>query len=63
MNEAYLRLVDCNRLAWKSLVDFARSRGNQKRGGDLHKTALDEALLVPAVRIRTWVWLYDRSRD
>jgi RNA polymerase sigma factor (TIGR02999 family) len=28
------------------LVDAARSRGNRKRGGDLHRTTLDEALMV-----------------
>jgi RNA polymerase sigma factor (TIGR02999 family) len=61
VNEAYLRVVDCNAVEWRNraqffavaaqlmrriLVDFARSRGNQKRGGGLHKTSLDEALLV-----------------
>jgi RNA polymerase sigma factor (TIGR02999 family) len=61
VNEAYLRLVDCNRLNWRNrshffavaaqlmrriLVDFARSRGNQKHGGGIHRTSLDEALLV-----------------
>jgi RNA polymerase sigma factor (TIGR02999 family) len=61
VNEAYLRLVDCNRIEWHNraqffavaaqlmrriLVDFARARGNQKRGGELHRTCLDEALVV-----------------
>src|SRR5262245_4774875 len=57
VNEAYLRLVDCNRIDWHNraqffavaaqlmrriLVDFARARGNQKRGGERHRTSLDE---------------------
>src|ERR1700716_3750691 len=61
VNEAYLRLVDCDSLPWRNraqffgvaaqlmrriLVDLARSRGNQKRGGGAHKTSLDEALIV-----------------
>src|SRR6266478_2952609 len=61
VNEAYVRLVDCSRLQWQNraqffavcaqlmrriLVDFARSRGYQKRGGALHQTSLDEALVV-----------------
>lgn len=61
VNEAYLRLVDSSRVRWHSrthffalaaqlmrriLVDFARSRGNQKRGGELHQTTLDESLLI-----------------
>ncbi len=61
VNEAYLRLVDSGRVRWHNrahffalaaqlmrriLVDAARARGNQKRGGDLHKTALDEALVI-----------------
>lgn len=61
VNEAYLRLVDSSRVRWQNrahffalaaqlmrriLVDAARSRGNQKRGGDMHRTTLDEALMV-----------------
>jgi RNA polymerase sigma factor (TIGR02999 family) len=61
VNEAYLRLVDSGRVRWQNrahffalaaqlmrriLVDAARSRGNRKRGGDLHRTTLDEALMV-----------------
>ena len=58
VNEAYLRLVDVRRVNWKNrthflamsarlmrrvLVDFARSRHYQKRGGGIMKVALDEA--------------------
>jgi RNA polymerase sigma factor (TIGR02999 family) len=62
VNEAYMRLADCSRLQWQNraqffavaaqamrriLVDFARSRRNQKHGGDLHQTSFDEALVLP----------------
>jgi RNA polymerase sigma factor (TIGR02999 family) len=58
VNEAYLRLVDVRRVSWKNrthflamsarlmrrvLVDFARSRHYQKRGGGAVKVSLDEA--------------------
>jgi RNA polymerase sigma-70 factor (ECF subfamily) len=61
VNEAYLRLVDANQVQWQNrahffaisalimrriLVDFARSRGYQKRGGNLHKVSFDEAIAV-----------------
>jgi len=61
VNEAYLRLVDLKRIDWqdrahffaiaasfmrRDLVDFARSRGYQKRRGDALKVSLDEALFV-----------------
>jgi RNA polymerase sigma factor (TIGR02999 family) len=58
VNEAYLRLVDVDRIQVESrahffalaarmmrrlLVDSARARGNDKRGGGLRKVPLDEA--------------------
>lgn len=61
VNEAYLRLVDCGHITWQNrahffgvaaklmrriLVDSARARRNQKRGGELHQTSFDDALLV-----------------
>src|SRR5262245_47380718 len=61
VNEAYLRMVDIKRVRWQDrahflamaarvmrrvLVDAARARGNQKRGGLVRKVTLDEALLV-----------------
>ena len=64
VNEAYLRLVDVRRVSWKNrthflamsarlmrrvLVDFARSRQSQKRGGGM-KVLLDEAHGVSAER-------------
>ncbi len=60
INEVYLRLVKVN-LEWKDrahfyavcaqimrriLTDFARSRGYQKRGGDVQAVNLDEAMVV-----------------
>jgi RNA polymerase sigma factor (TIGR02999 family) len=62
VHEAYLRLIDVNRLDWQSrnqfyamsarmmrriLVDEARRRDADKRGADPSHVALDEAL-VPA---------------
>ncbi len=61
VNEAYLRLIDADQVRWQDrahffaiaaklmhriLVDFARTRGYQKRGGNVHKVTLDEALIV-----------------
>lgn len=65
VNEAYLRLVDAQRVQWQNrvhffalaaqamrhiLVDLARARGNQKRGGGATQVALEEALIVSAER-------------
>jgi RNA polymerase sigma-70 factor, ECF subfamily len=61
VNEAYLRLIDCRKVRWQNrahffaisaqlmrriLVDFARSRRYQKRGGGIQNVTLDEALIV-----------------
>jgi RNA polymerase sigma factor (TIGR02999 family) len=61
VNEAYLRLIDAGQVRWQDrahffaiaaklmrriLVDFARTRGYQKRGGNVYKVTLDEALVV-----------------
>ena len=60
VNEVYLRLIDVNQVRWQDrahffavsaqlmrriLVDFARSRRYQKRGGGAQKITFDEALL------------------
>jgi RNA polymerase sigma factor (TIGR02999 family) len=61
VNEAYLRLVDSSRVNWHSrahffaicaqlmrriLVDAARSRRAQKRGGGIDRVSLDAALSI-----------------
>lgn len=61
INEAYLKLVDQRRVNWESrthffaiaanlmrrvLVDYARSKNRDKRGGDLIKLSLEEAEAV-----------------
>jgi RNA polymerase sigma factor (TIGR02999 family) len=61
VNEAYLRLIDVNKVHWQNrahffamsarimrriLVDFARSKLYQKRGAGAEKVSLDEALTV-----------------
>lgn len=61
INEAYLRLVDLNRMRWqdrqhffamasrvmrRALVDYARARNVQKRGGGQATVAADEAAAV-----------------
>lgn len=58
VNEVYLKLVDCGQMNWQDrahffavsaqlmrriLIDFARSRGYQKRGGGVSPITLDEA--------------------
>jgi RNA polymerase sigma factor (TIGR02999 family) len=58
VNEAYLRLVDCSRVRWQNrahffavsaqlmrriLVDFARSRGYQKRGAGIRPLSLEKS--------------------
>src|SRR6266849_6719356 len=61
VNEAFLKLVDARRVQWRNrahffaisallmrriLVDFARHKHYQKRGGRLDKVTLDENLIV-----------------
>src|SRR5678815_1766250 len=65
INEAYIRLVDVNRIQWQDrahffaiaaqimrqiLVDRARSRHRDKRGGATQRVPLDEAELLAADR-------------
>ncbi|MBV9342969.1 MAG: sigma-70 family RNA polymerase sigma factor [Acidobacteria bacterium] len=61
VNEVYLRLVDCAQVNWQDrahffavsaqlmrriLIDFARSRGYQKRGAGAHHISLEDAPTV-----------------
>lgn len=63
INEVYLRLVDLDGVSWQDrahffaicarlmrriLTDYARSRSYLKRGGDVRRVTLDEALMVSA---------------
>jgi RNA polymerase sigma factor (TIGR02999 family) len=65
VNEAYVRLIDCQQVNWKGrahllsvsarmmrrvLVECARSYGYQKRGGGAQNTSFDEALVLPPQR-------------
>jgi RNA polymerase sigma factor (TIGR02999 family) len=60
VNELFLRLTDARRIRWQDrahflgisarlmrrvLVDYARSRGSQKRGGAVHKVTLQDGLV------------------
>jgi RNA polymerase sigma factor (TIGR02999 family) len=63
VNEAYLRLIDTSQVRWQNrahflavsaqlmrriLVDFARARRQLKRGGEVRRVSLEEALVVSA---------------
>jgi RNA polymerase sigma factor (TIGR02999 family) len=65
VHEAYLRLIDADRVPWQDrghffaiagqlmrrvLVDEARKRHFQKRGGDFTRILLDEAMVVSPER-------------
>jgi RNA polymerase sigma-70 factor (ECF subfamily) len=74
VNEAYLRLIDANAVAWQDrahffavsarvmrriLVDHARARTADKRGGRAAKVTFDEALVVTDGPCRDLVALDD----
>lgn len=65
VNEAYLRLIDQRAVRWQNrahffaiaaqlmrriLVDRARKRHNSKRGGDVGKVSLDQAVVASQAR-------------
>jgi len=65
VNEAYLRLIDLTRVRWQDrahffamsarlmrriLVDYARSRQYQKRGGGVSNVLLDEGIMASPER-------------
>jgi len=72
VNEAYLRLIDVNRVEWRNrthflalaaqmmrriLVEFARNRHRQKRGGGAVRVALDDVGELPVPKDRDLVAL------
>jgi RNA polymerase sigma factor (TIGR02999 family) len=74
VNEAYLRLINANDVAWhdrahflavaarmmrRILVDHARARHYQKRGGGATRATLDEALVVASEPDHDFVALDD----
>jgi RNA polymerase sigma factor (TIGR02999 family) len=74
VNEAYLKLVDSRKVNWQNrahffaisaqlmrriLVDFARSRSYQKRGGGAQQLGLDEECLATQERGRNVLALDD----
>jgi RNA polymerase sigma factor (TIGR02999 family) len=74
VNEAYLRLIDAQRVQWQNrthffaiaarlmrriLVDYARAQNNAKRGGGLPQVALDDAPELAAERAPDLVALDD----
>ena len=74
VNEAYLRLIDTRGMHWQNrahflamaarvmrriLVDFARSKQFQKRGGDAVKLSLDDVFNLPRERAADLIALDD----
>lgn len=74
INEAYIKLIDSRRVEWQDrahflavaaqlmrrvLVDLARARGSQKRGGDVNRVPLESAVKLPHARGRDLVQLDD----
>lgn len=78
VHEAYIRLVDQTRVEWRNrahffaiaarlirriLVDHARRRQADKRGGGNVRVTLDEQLVAPAMRDLDLVALDDAMRE
>ncbi|HEY9430007.1 MAG TPA: sigma-70 family RNA polymerase sigma factor [Blastocatellia bacterium] len=78
VNEAYLRLVDHENIEWQNrahffgvaaqamrriLVDYARSRNYQKRGGGAQQVSLDEAMTLAGDRAAELIALDDALRE
>jgi RNA polymerase sigma factor (TIGR02999 family) len=74
VNEAYLRLIDVNRIQWQNrahflavaaqtmrriLVEFARHRRRRKRGGDVVRVTIDDAMEIAQVKEPDLVALSD----
>jgi RNA polymerase sigma factor (TIGR02999 family) len=78
VNEAYLRLVDHENIEWQNrahffgvaaqamrriLVDHARSRNYQKRGGGAQQVSLDEAMTLAGDRAAELIALDDALQE
>src|SRR5262245_40131973 len=78
VNEAYLRLVDSSQVEWQNrshflaiaaqlmrrvLVDFARARNYQKRGGEVLKVEFDEAWMGSTAQGRNLVVALDDALE
>ena len=78
VNEAYLRLVNCSQMNWQHrahffamsaqlmrriLIDIARSRGYQKRGGGVVPLSLDEVPTVSSEPDKNLVALDDALKE
>jgi RNA polymerase sigma factor (TIGR02999 family) len=74
VNEAYLRLIDVSHVDWQNrahflavsarlmrriLVDHARSRNYEKRGGGVQQVSFDEGLVVALEPAQDLVALHD----
>lgn len=78
VNEAWLRLIDWRNVEWQNrahffgvagqimrriLVDFARARNREKRGGGLIQISLSEAANIPSERSAELVALDDALQE
>lgn len=78
VNEAYLRLIDADKVRWQGrahffaiaaqlmrriLVDYARERSYQKRGGGAQRVSLDEAAAFSGEQSPDLVALDDALKD
>lgn len=78
INEAYLKMIDQKEVDWKSrthffaaaanvmrqvLVDYARAKNRQKRGGELRALTFDENLTVNAKENNVDVIALDEALD
>jgi len=78
VNEAYVRLIDARGIRWQDrahflaiaaktmrriLVEFARQRGRQKRGGDVVRITLDDAPSLAAGQSTDLIALNDALCD
>jgi len=78
VHEAYLRLIDQKQVHWQNrahffgiaaqlmrriLVDYARGRSYQKRGGDARQVELDEAMIVSQERAADVIALDDALKS